>query len=146
MIKLLKTIVTKLGGVDVSEKNHVDTFTENKINAVKGEKIAASNNGGIWIEFQELASYTFMNITVVGNKKIKTLEGCQLNFILKNENFLLNSDTKEIESDFSNVSNRYMTAVSFDVTNLNIDFITNKEADFVDFIVKKEIEQFKIIK
>ncbi len=146
MIKILKTIVTKLGGVDTSEKNHVDTFTENKMNTVKGEKIATSDNGGIWIEFQELASYTFMNIIVIGNKKIKTIDGCQLNFILKNDNFLLDSDTKEIESDFSNVSNRYITAVSFDITNLNIEFITNKEADFIEFIFKKDIERFEIIK
>ena len=146
MIRILKTIVTKLGGIDTSEKNHVDTFTEGNIISVKGEKIAKSNNGGIWIEFQDLSSYHFMNITVIGNKKIKTLDGCKLSFNIKIDNFILNSDTKEIESDFSNISNRYITSVSFDITNINIDFITNKATDFVELIVKKEIERFEIIK
>ncbi len=45
MIKILKTIVTKLGGVDTSEKNHVDTYTENRIVNVPGEQIASIENG-----------------------------------------------------------------------------------------------------
>lgn len=146
MIKILKTIVTKLGGVDTSEKNHVDTYTENRIVNVPGEQIASIENGGIWIEFQELVEYNFMNIIVIGRKKHKTFDGCELVFLSDNSELKLISDSREIESDFSNVSNRWITAISFDVTNQNIDMITNKEATKVNLNFKKDSESFEIIK
>ncbi|WP_298120067.1 hypothetical protein [Flavobacterium sp.] len=146
MISLLKTIVSKLGGVDTSEKNHVDTFTENRILNVPGEQIASIENGGIWIDFQELSDYHFMNIIVIGKKKYKTFEGCELVFSSNSSELKLISDSKEIASDFSNVSNRWITQVDFDVTNINIDMIINKEANQVHFKFKKDSETFEIIK
>ncbi|WP_298138842.1 hypothetical protein [Flavobacterium sp.] len=146
MISLLKTIVSKLGGVDTSEKNHVDTFTENRILNVPGEQIASIENGGIWVDFQELSDYHFMNIIVIGKKKYKTFEGCELVFSSNSSELKLISDSKEIASDFSNVSNRWITQVDFDITNINIDMIINKEANQVHFNFKKDSETFEIIK
>ena len=51
----------------------MDTFTENRIVNVPGEQIASIENGGIWVNFQELSDYHFMNIIVIGKKKFKTL-------------------------------------------------------------------------
>lgn len=146
MISLLKTIVTKLGGVDTSEKNHIDTFTENRILNVPGEQIASIENGGIWVDFQELSDYYFMNIIVIGKKKFKTFEGCELVFTSNNSELKLISDSKEIASDFSNVSNRWITQIAFDITNINIEMIVNKEANSVHLSFKKDSETFEIIK
>lgn len=146
MISLLKTIVTKLGGVDTSEKNHVDTFTENRILNVPGEQIASIENGGIWIDFQELSDYHFMNIIVIGKKKFKTFDGCELVFTSNNSELKLISDSKEIASDFSNVSNRWITQIDFDITNINIDMIIKKEANLVHLNFKKDSETFEILK
>lgn len=145
-ISILKSIVTKLGGVDTSEKNHVDTFTENRIANVSGEQIASSENGGIWIEFQELSGYHFMDIIVIGKKKFKTFDGCELVFISDNSDLKLLSDTKEIESDFSNVSNRWITQIAFDITTTNIEMIRKKEANQAHLNFKKDSETFEIIK
>ena len=145
-ISILKSIVTKLGGVDTSEKNHVDTFTENRILNVPGEQIASIENGGIWIEFQELSDYQFMNIIVIGKKKFKTFDGCELVFVSNNSELKLVSDSKEIESDFSNVSNRWITQIAFEITNVNIEMISNKEATNVHLNFKKDSETFEIIK
>jgi hypothetical protein len=145
-ISILKSIVTKLGGVDTSEKNHVDTFTENRMANVSGEKIASSENGGIWIEFQELSDYKFMNVIVIGKKKFKTFEGCELVFVSNNSELKLVSDSKEIESDFSNVSDRWITQIAFDITNINIEMISNKEATYAHLNFKKDSETFEVIK
>lgn len=148
MIGILKTIVTKLGGIDTSQRNHIDTFTEGKINGIRGEKIAKSNTGGgIWMEFQELAGYNYLNIDIVNEKKMNNFNGCSLTFFNKeNEIIKLESDTKEIESNFSNVSNRWITEVSFDITDSNIDFLENKTATIVKLAYKKTIEVFEIIR
>lgn len=146
MINILKAIVTKLGGIDTSEKNHVDTFTENRMTNVPGEQIASSANGGIWIELQELSEFQFMNIVVIGKKKFKSFNGCELVFISANSELKLVSDSREIESDSSNISNRWITLISFDITNQNIDMIINKEATKVNLNFKKNSESFEIIK
>ena len=146
MIKLLKYIVTKLGEIDTSEENYVDSYTENRISKADGEQIAFSEKGGIWIKFQELAEYQFMNITVVGTKKFKTFKGCQLVFTNENSELKLLSDTREIESDNSTISSRWITQLCFDITNKNIDMIINKDADKVDLIFEKKSESFQIIK
>ena len=146
MIRILKSIVTKLGGVDVSEKNHVDTFTENKIINVRGTQIASSKNGGIWIKYQELAGFKFLNAIIIGESNMKNYNGCEMTFTGENFEINLISDTQEIESDFSNVSNRWLTLVAFDITNIETDFIESKTADTIRLSYKKTSEIFDVIK
>ena len=148
MIGLLKTIVTKLGGIDVSQKNHIDTFTESKIRNIKGEQIAkAKDGGGIWIDFQELGGYNYLNAIIVSTKNIKTKNGCILSFNSeKNKQLKLVSDTQEIESNFSNVSNRWFTEVCFHITDINVDTITNKKSKIIKLEYKKTILDFETLK
>lgn len=148
MLNLLKTIVTKLGGVDTAQATHIDTFTEEKINGIPGEKMAQSNTGGgIWIEFQELAGYIYLNVNIVNEKKMNNFNGCSLTFYNEQDEIIkLESDTKEIESNFSNVSNRWITEVSFDVTDYNLDFLEHKTANTVKLEYKKTMEIFDLIK
>lgn len=143
---ILKTVVNALGGVETSEKKHVDTYTEKRIKTVNGEQIAFTEHGGIWAEFQELTEFQFMNITVIGKTKFKTYDGCQLIFVSNHSELHLVSDTLEIESDYSNVSERWITEISFDITDKNIEMITHKEAIKVHLNFKKNSESFDIIK
>lgn len=146
MLKLLKILVTKLGGVDTDPSTHIDTFTEERINTIIGEKIAKSKNGGIWTRFQELAGYTYLDAVIVGEKDIKNFNGCSLTFIDKeNEVAKLQSDTREIESTFSNVSNRWITEVSFDISGINIDYIIEKKSTHIKLEYKKRHEMFETV-
>jgi len=146
ILKKLDLFLANMGNLKAMQRNHTDTFTESKIENIKGEKIASSENGGIWIEFQELAEYHFMNVIIVGKKKIKTFNGCELVFVGKENEMKLKSDMQEIVSDFSNISNRWITFLSFDITDLNIDFILNKEAEKATLYFKKDSEIFDILK
>ncbi len=145
MLGLLKIIVSKLGGIDTSERNHVDEFTENKMLNVSDEQIAFSENGGIWIKFQELSDFHFMNVVVIGTKRMKTFDGCDLYFISQNSEFKIVSDTKEIESDFSNVSDRWITNISFEITNENIEEEIEK-AISLKIVSKNYNEIFQVLK
>jgi len=144
-IKKLDNVLANMGNAKAMERNHVDTVTEFKLVNARGEKIASSENGGIWAEINELADYTFLDLIVVGNKKIKTAEGCEIVFKAAAKEVKLVSDMKEIESNHSNVSNRFITEISFDITNLEVDFILNREAETVTLKHKKEVEIFEII-
>lgn len=145
MLNIFKKLVVKLGGVDTSEKNHVDVFTEERITDVIGDKIASHEAGGIWIKVQELAEFHFLNVTIVGNKNFKTNKGITFNFIGKDKTYELHSDTKEIESDFSNVSNRWITQFSFDITEIDFDTMLT-EGNTIEVMSHKQNEVFTIIK
>ncbi len=58
----------------------------------------------------------------------------------------LNSDDYMIESDFSNVSNRYITKISYPVSNEEMVKVQNKDFLSVDFKVKKHVINFEIKK
>jgi hypothetical protein len=145
MLFLFKKLVVKLGGVDTSERNHVDTFTEQRITDVIGDKIASHETGGIWIKVQELAEFHFLNVTIVGNKNFKTNKGITFYFIGNDKSYELHSDTKEIVSDHSNVSNQWITQFSFDITEIDFDTMLT-EGNTIEVKNNKQTEVFTIIR
>lgn len=146
LTKILKNTVVKLGGVDTSEENYIDTYSEKIIQNISGEKIATLENGGIWTEFSEIGDYEFMEVHIIGKQQYKSQTGAKLEFISKNINIgTLISDCKEIESRFSNISNRYLTSLSFETTNLNLDFLLDRKADSIIFNCKNKEEKFEVI-
>jgi hypothetical protein len=145
-IKKLDNVLAKMGNPKAMERNHVDTVTEYKIVNARDEKIAESEIGGIWAEINEIAEFAYLDLIVVGNTKIKTGEGCEIVFKSDEKEMKLVSDMKEIESNFSNVSKIYITEISFDITDLDVDFILNREAETVTLRHKKEVELFTIVK
>lgn len=119
-MKLLYTIDkirAAFGNIKAMERTHVDTFTEDLISKIKGAKIAESEYGQLFVSFQNLADYEFLNATVLSGSNIKTFDGCSLRFVNDKKETIIFSDTKEIESDFSNVSNRWLTKISFIITD-----------------------------
>lgn len=145
MLYLFKKLVVKLGGVDTSERNHVDTFTEQRITDVIGDKIASHETGGIWIKVQDLAEFHFLNVTIVGNKNFKTNKGITFYFIGNDKSYELHSDTKEIVSDHSNVSNQWITQFSFDITEIDFDTMLT-EGNTIEAKNNKQTEVFTILK
>ncbi|WP_420572330.1 hypothetical protein [Kordia sp.] len=139
-MKLLKSIdklLASMGNVRAMERTHIDTYTENKMQEVAGEQIATSEQGGIWAALQELNGYVFMEVTILGTTKIKTFKGCTLTFLGDTE-LTLPSDTKEINSDFSNVSTRWMTQISFEITKKDLNYIKKKKYNQIRLDFKKK--------
>ncbi len=114
--KTIDKIRAAFGNISAMERTHVDTFTENLIANIKGEMIAASNFGQCFVAFQNLADYEFLNVEILSGTNIKTYNGCLLCFSCNGKDIDIASDTQEITSDYSNVSNRWLTKISFIVT------------------------------
>ena len=127
------------------EKNLVDLFNEEKVTDYIGDKIASHEKGGIWIKVQELAEFHFLNTTVVGNQNLKTNKGITFNFISNDKTYQLHSDTKEIKSDNSSVSNQWVTQFSFDITEVDFDTMLT-EGTTIEVKCNKDSEVFTIIK
>lgn len=126
VFRKIDRILGALGNIRALERTHVDTYTEDLIQNVSGQKIAESIDGQLWVDFQELAGYNFLEATILSRENIKTFNGGRLVFNRIKEELVLDSDITEIESDYSNVSKRWMTKVSFIITKDNIKFIEEK--------------------
>ncbi len=140
-MKLFKTIdkvLASFGNIKAMERTHVDTFTENLIKNIKGKKIAESEFGQLFITYQILSNYEFLNVSVLSGTNIKTTKGCKLVFESQNDRIAIVSDTKEIESDFSNVSNRYLTKISFIINNDQKKMVSNGNFNKVFLNYKKK--------
>ncbi len=145
MLKKIDKILAALGNIRAMERLHVDTHTENIINNIPGDKIAESKEGQLYTISNELNGYLFLETVIISNIKFKTFSGAQLTFLSSEKNLVIQSDSQEIESDYSNVSNRYITNVSFNITPTQLKQIKNKFFDKVRFDCKKKtITLFKI--
>lgn len=145
MLSLFKKISKKITGEEKPQKNLVDVISEEKITDYIGDKIASHDNGGIWIKVQELAEFHFLNVTLVGTQNLKTHNGITFNFIGKDKSYELHSDTKEIKSDNSMVSNQFVTQFSFDITEVDFDLMLT-EGITIEVKNNKQNEVFTIIK
>ncbi len=138
-------ILAAFGNIKALERTHVDTYTENRIRTIKGTKIAQSKEGELWVRFESLAGYEFLNTTLLSHVNLSTHKGGKLLFTTEKELLELSSDTTTIESDYSNVSNCYITELSFVVSKEEINFIERKKANTVQFHYKKKQLSLTII-
>ena len=145
MLNIFKKVVQKISGNEEPQKNLVDILSEEKVTDYIGDKIAEHETGGIWIKVQELAEFHFLNVTIVGNKNFKTNKGITFYFIGNDKSYELHSDTKEIVSDHSNVSNQWITQFSFDITEIDFDTMLT-EGNTIEAKNDKQTEVFTIIR
>ncbi len=137
LFKKVGKVFAALGNSKAKEGLQDDTFNEEEYQEMQGNKIAASNEGIIYAGINELNGYLFLETVVVSRLNIKTLNGATLKFSGATD-FTLPSDTQEIESESSKVSNQYTTQISFDIGKEEIDLIKNKKYDTVVFSFKKK--------
>ena len=104
------------------EKNTVD---ENSSEKLEGDKIAASKDGQLNVGIQELSGYLFLETFILSNVIIKTFNGAKLTLIGDKDEFILVSDTQEIKSDLAGNFFKYVTQISFDITEEGVKRIKN---------------------
>lgn len=134
MFKKIDKVLAALGNVRAMERLHVDTFTEDKMENVGGEKIAESKEGQLYVGISDINGYLFLETVLFSGINIKTFGGATLSFEGGANDFVLKSDTQEIVAEFSNVSNRFMSQVSFDITKDEIEKL--QMGDFKEIVFK----------
>jgi hypothetical protein len=135
-------ILAALGNIKAMERVHVDTYTEEKIRNISGIKIAASKQGQFWVNFQELNGFLFMNATILSYLSLQTTQGTKITVLTKAYKIEIDSDEKEIESDFSNVSNTWITKVIFVIDIKEREIIENGYFEEIEYQFKKDKLRF----
>ena len=117
------------------EKNTVD---ENSSEKLEVDKIAASKDGQLNVGIQELSGYLFLETFILSNVIIKTFNGAKLTLIGDKDEFILVSDTQEIKSDLAGNSFKYVTQISFDITEEGVERIKNGDYSKIKLDFKRK--------
>jgi hypothetical protein len=127
---------------ETTEDAKLPSFAENLKLEVEGERLAESNDGVLYINYQELGGYKFLNLMIFSRINIRTKSHCKILFS-GSSNLELTSDEEEIESDNSNPAKIWITTMSFDITKDQIKYISSKVANEITLSYKKKNLVFK---
>jgi hypothetical protein len=147
-MSILKGLSKVFSGKSKPEANDdadLPSFAENLKLEVEGERLAESNDGVLYINYQELGGFEFLNLMIFSRINIRTKSHCKVLFS-GSSNLELTSDEEEIESDNSNPAKIWITTMSFDITKDQIQYISSKVADEITLSYKKKNLVFKTVK
>lgn len=145
IIKGFDKIFGGLNKGKTKEDTELLSFADNLRIDVEGERIGESDDGVLFINFQELGGFEFMNLMIASRFNIRTKNKCELHFV-GSTNLELVSDDEEIESDNSNPAKIWITTMSFDISKDQIKYIKSKVADEIKIKYKKKELCFNGIK
>ena len=91
---------------------------------------------------RKLNGFLFMNSTILSYINLKTSRGAKIILLTKEYEIEIDSDEIEIESDFSNVSNTWITKVSFVIDIKEKEIIENRNFEEIEYQFKKEKLRF----
>ncbi|MFT4850351.1 MAG: hypothetical protein ACI83B_002908 [Sediminicola sp.] len=145
ILKGLSKVFSGKGKTESSDDIESTSFADNLRLEVEGERLAESNDGVLYINYQELGGYEFLNLMIFSRINIRTKSHCKILFS-GSSNLELTSDEEEIESDNSNPAKVWITTMSFDITKDQIKYISSKVADKIEIRYKKKEFVFKVVK
>lgn len=123
-----------------------DNYIETIIKSSKNEPLALSNNSVMYVGYNELGGYYYLQTFIVGRLKVKTKTGAKLEVIGNNYTLNLNSDMPELESDPANPLEGYVTKIDFQIEKGDVDKIKRSNIKTLTLFIKKEEHLFSIYK
>ena len=137
-LKNIRSALASLGKQKTKNYLENNTVDENSSEELEGDKIAASKDGQLNVGIQELSGYLFLETFILSNVIIKTFNGAKLTLIGDKDEFILVSDTQEIKSDLAGNSFKYVTQISFDITEEGIERIKNGDYSKIKLDFKRK--------
>tara|TARA_R110002126_G_scaffold18668_4_gene71124 strand:- start:1580 stop:2017 length:438 start_codon:yes stop_codon:yes gene_type:complete len=134
----LNKILGAFGNTRAMEPTDDDNYIKDIIKSVDEEAFAVSEQNVLFAKVSELGGYYYVITIVVGTFKIKTNKGANLSIEGENFNLILNSDMDEFESDHSNVSNRFITRVDFQIEKEDVSKFDKKTIISLKLSAKKQ--------
>ena len=114
-MSFITKLKSALGKSKVVEKEQIGDSTEAIIIDIENDPFAVSETNVLYAGLNELGGYYFFQTVVVGTFHVKTLKGAQLKIVGHDFELELDSDMLELESDHSNVSNRSISKIDFQI-------------------------------
>lgn len=126
--------ITKFKGIFGSQKTNSNSNIRDNIESIikdiDNTPFAISESNVLYAGLNELGGYYFFQTVIVGTFHIKTVKGAQLKIVGHDFELVLDSDMVELESDRSNVQDRSISKIDFQIEETDaskIDRSTIKE-------------------
>jgi len=139
-------VFTSIGNKSAIEKTPEENPTEDIINSIKDEAFAISKENVIFTAVKELGGYYYLTTIIVGTFKIKTNKGATLAISGINFELVLKTDMDEFETEYSNVSNRNITRIDFQLEDDDVSKIDKLLINTLLLTAKKHQINFTTIK
>lgn len=115
----MKFSLSKLFGASENEADNNAQLSDDFVNAIIKDidhiPYAKSKTNVLYAGANELGGYLYFQTILVGHFKIKTKKGAELEFISDQQTLTLKSDMDEFESDHTDVKNRLITKIDFEI-------------------------------
>lgn len=110
------------------------------------EPFAISEQNVLYAGLNELGGYYFVQTVIVGTFRVKTKKGGQLNIEGENLALQLGSDSFEFESDPTDVKDRWITKIDFQIEEEDAAKISKPQLNRLVLTCKNQKVTFKIYK
>ncbi len=124
----------------------INDTTEAILNDIEDTPFAISTQNVMYAAAKELGGYYYFKTIVVGTFKIKTIKGAELNIVGDDFKLALTTDMDEFESESSNVSNRYITQIDFQIEQEDVSKINSDKIKSLVLVAKKHMIDFNTVK
>jgi len=136
-------VLAAFGNIRAMERTHIDNYTEDIINSIDEDPFALSEQNVLFANTKELGGFHYVITITVGAFKIKTIKGATLKVEGKDFNLDLKSDMDEFESDHSNISNRFITRIDFQIEEADVSKFNKTKINTLKLLAKKKEVVFK---
>jgi hypothetical protein len=114
-MSFITKLKTAFGSQKAKEKDVITDTTDAIIKDIDNTPFAISESNVLYAGLNELGGYYFFQTVIVGTFHIKTVKGAQLKILGHDFELFLDSDMIELESDRSNISNRSISKIDFQI-------------------------------
>ena len=132
-------------------RTEADKLTAEKINKFVGLPLASNDDSKIFAYYFEVNGFKFIKIKIIGPLKVETFEGCKVIFEGINESIEIESDSTEINTDYSFSLKKGITEFDADLEENLIEMIIHERLKSISIafnrtIIKFSIEDISILK
>lgn len=120
----------------IIDKQSDDFFTK-KIAEFKGTCFASNSDHEIYGELGIVNDFKYLTFTIMGPLKVHVYQGCKLFFETGNQPVEIESDSLEIQTDYSKKLQLGMTAFDIDLTEELENTLRNDNISSIKIVINK---------
>ncbi len=140
-MSFLRKLTGKVSEVKVTK---VDQQLEQLMATALEKRSAGDAQTGVVLGMMELAGFTSLEATIISDVSLKTNKGMQLVFSNGEEELVLSADQNSIKPEYSTISKRYVSSVSFPIDKKELSFLKKKKYKNIRVQHKKHTIDFAV--
>ncbi|UTW65972.1 hypothetical protein KFE94_15135 [bacterium SCSIO 12643] len=122
-----------------------ENLSINKIKGFEREIIASKESSKLSIEYSELMGYHYLRFYLISPIDINTFKGCRIGFKNQEQEIIVDSDSSEIITFFSNKLNLGLSEFEVEIEDSICTMIKEKKIDQIVVFYKNDILELEVI-